>query len=96
MATKLFQKRVDIELLEDVSEIYASLGTSVGEAFVMFLKKSEEVRGLPFDLKQSKEYIEMQELEGSKRFISDYADKNAKKLDMSKKEDVAILFDEEW
>lgn len=53
MGTKLFQKRVDSDLLENVSEIYASLGTSVQEAFVMFLKKSEQVRGLPFELKET-------------------------------------------
>ena len=36
MTTKNFQKRVDAALLDNVSKIYASLGTSVQEAFVMF------------------------------------------------------------
>lgn len=53
MTTKNFQKRVDADLLDNVSKIYASLGTSVQKAFVMFLKKSEQGRGLPFELKET-------------------------------------------
>jgi antitoxin component of RelBE/YafQ-DinJ toxin-antitoxin module len=51
--TKLFQKRVDAKLYSDVDEMYRELGTSVGEAFVMFLKKSKATGGLPFELKLS-------------------------------------------
>lgn len=52
MASKLFQKRVEKELLNNATELYSSLGTSVGDAFVMFLKKSIDVNGLPFELKR--------------------------------------------
>lgn len=53
MATKIFQKRVDFELFSEATKIYQSLGTSVGDAFVMFLAKSVEVQGLPFELRKS-------------------------------------------
>lgn len=71
MSTKVFQKRVDVDLLDRVNAIYNSLGTNVGDAFVMFLKKSEEVRGLPFELRQSTitdeelEQMILTELEGT-------------------------------
>ena len=57
MTKKMFQKRVDSELLDEVSVLYKSLGTSVGDAFVMFLQKSKEVNGLPFDLRPNSEFI---------------------------------------
>ncbi|MFS1663450.1 type II toxin-antitoxin system RelB/DinJ family antitoxin [Streptococcus sp. zg-JUN1979] len=90
MATKLFQKRVDEDLLERVNDIYKSLGTSVGDAFVMFLRKSEEVRGLPFELRQPQDVVQ------AIKEIGDIAEKNARHLDMSNSKDVAFLFDEEY
>ncbi len=81
MATKIFSKRVDATLLDNVSELYASLGTSTQEAFVMFLRKSLEVQGLPFDLRKKVDiteydaqgiYITDEQLKKAKRFISEY------------------------
>lgn len=72
MTVKVFQKRVDEELYNDVSDIYQSLGTSVGEAFVMFLKKSKEVNGLPFELRLSESEVlnkQIQELAFQKSSI---------------------------
>ncbi|MDF9867038.1 DNA-damage-inducible protein J [Bacilli bacterium PM5-3] len=51
MATKMFQKRIDQDLYDTTSKIYNELGTSVEAAFVMFLKKTIEKNGLPFELK---------------------------------------------
>ncbi|KXT83325.1 putative DNA-damage-inducible protein J [Streptococcus sp. DD11] len=90
MATKLFQKRVDVELLDEVSAIYKSLGTSVGEAFVMFLKKSEEVRGLPFELRQPSA-VSDEELE---RLLLTKLEKRT--IDAEKTEDAAHFFDEDF
>lgn len=92
MATKLFQKRIDENLLKDVSELYASLGTSVGEAVVMFLKKSQEVGGLPFELKHSNDYL-------MENAVNHYLSKRpSKHYDLSKQEDREELFDgwDEW
>jgi len=50
MNQKVFQKRIDQELYDNVSAIYEELGTPIGEAFVMFLKKTMVVGGLPFEL----------------------------------------------
>ena len=61
MAMKVFQKRVDEDLFNEVSEIYQSLGTSVGEAFVMFLMKSKEENGLPFELRKRQLHEELNE-----------------------------------
>ncbi len=51
MSQKQFIKRVDKELYDEASQIYDDLGTNVESAFVMFLKKTIAVKGLPFDLK---------------------------------------------
>ena len=92
MVTKNFQKRVDADLLDRVSVIYQSLGTSVGDAFVMFLKKSEEVKGLPFELRQplSDQELDFQLTEALLRNSVE------RKLDFTKPEDVALFFDEDF
>lgn len=102
MSTKLFQKRVDADLLENVSKIYESLGTSVQEAFVMFLRKSEQVKGLPFALQDETKFdengilITQERLEQAKRYLAANAKKRAIRLDDSNPEHEAMLFDEEW
>ena len=92
MVTKNFQKRVDADLLDRVSVIYQSLGTSVGDAFVMFLKKSEEVKGLPFELRQP---MTDQELDCQ---LTEALMKNSveREVDFSKPEDIAFFFDEKF
>ncbi|MGT2932674.1 type II toxin-antitoxin system RelB/DinJ family antitoxin [Streptococcus catagoni] len=91
MVTKNFQKRVDADLLDSVSGIYQSLGTSVGEAFVMFLKKSEEVKGLPFELRQTPTDKELEQQ------LTELLLKNStpKAIDFNNPEDLAFFFDEE-
>ena len=45
----LIQFRADKELKQDVADIYEQLGMDLPTAFRMFMKKSKQVRGLPFD-----------------------------------------------
>ena len=45
----LIQFRADKALKQDVAEIYEQLGMDLPTAFRMFMKKSKQVRGLPFD-----------------------------------------------
>lgn len=45
----LIQFRVDKALKQEVSDIYEQLGMDLPTAFRMFMKKSKQVRGLPFD-----------------------------------------------
>ncbi len=45
----LIQFRADKALKEEVAEIYSQLGMDLPTAFRMFLNKSKQVRGLPFD-----------------------------------------------
>lgn len=47
----LIQFRVDKQLKREVSEIYEALGLDLPTAFKMFMKKSKQVRGLPFDVR---------------------------------------------
>jgi addiction module RelB/DinJ family antitoxin len=53
MKTKLFQMEVDAELIDYVTQLYDDLGISVDIAILMFLKKSREENGLPFELRKS-------------------------------------------
>ena len=46
----LIQFRADKTLKQDVSEIYDQLGLDLPTAFRMFMKKSQQVRGIPFDV----------------------------------------------
>lgn len=43
------QFRTDKALKQEVSDIYEQLGMDLPTAFRMFMKKSKQVRGLPFD-----------------------------------------------
>ena len=45
----LIQFRADKTLKQDVAEIYEQLGMDLPTAFRMFMKKSKQVRGLPFE-----------------------------------------------
>ena len=45
----LIQFRADKELKQEVADIYEELGMDLPTAFRMFMKKSKQVRGLPFD-----------------------------------------------
>ena len=45
----LIQFRADKALKQDVADIYDELGMDLPTAFRMFMKKSKQVRGLPFD-----------------------------------------------
>ena len=45
----LVQFRADKALKQEVSEIYSQLGMDLPTAFRMFMAKSKQVRGLPFD-----------------------------------------------
>ena len=45
----LIQFRADKSLKRDVADIYEQLGMDLPTAFRMFMKKSKQVRGLPFD-----------------------------------------------
>ena len=103
MATKVFSKRVDSDLLDSVSELYASLGTSTQEAFVMFLRKSLEVQGLPFDLRKKVDiteydengiYISDERLVKAKQFISQYDEARAIEFDSNNPEHLAWLLEE--
>ena len=45
----LIQFRADKALKQEVSEIYEQLGMDLPTAFRMFMKRSKQVRGLPFE-----------------------------------------------
>lgn len=45
----LIQFRADKTLKQEVADIYEQLGMDLPTAFRMFMKKSKQVRGLPFD-----------------------------------------------
>ncbi len=45
----LVQFRADKTLKQEVSDIYSQLGMDLPTAFRMFMVKSKQVRGLPFD-----------------------------------------------
>ncbi len=45
----LVQFRADKALKQEVSDIYSQLGMDLPTAFRMFMAKSKQVRGLPFD-----------------------------------------------
>lgn len=91
MTKKMFQKRVDSELLDEVSILYKSLGTSVGDAFVMFLQKSKEVNGLPFDLRKQVAAISDSPLE---RLA--LAHSNVVQVTTSNPEGIVDFFDEDY
>lgn len=103
MATKIFSKRVDSDLLDSVSELYASLGTSTQEAFVMFLRKSLEVQGLPFDLRKNVDpteydaqgiYITDERLNKAKHFISEHDQAKAVDFDSNNPDHLAWFLEE--
>ncbi len=45
----LIQFRADKALKQEVAEIYEKLGMDLPTAFRMFMKRSKQVRGLPFE-----------------------------------------------
>ena len=52
----IMQFRVSKELKEEVSEIYNAMGMDMSTALRMFMVKSKQVRGLPFDAQLPDEY----------------------------------------
>jgi addiction module antitoxin, relB/dinJ family len=46
----LIQFRADKKLKQEVADIYEELGIDLPTAFRMFMKRSKQVRGIPFDL----------------------------------------------
>lgn len=97
MATKIFQKCVDLELSSEATKIYQSLGTNVGDAFVMFLAKSVEVQGLPFELRKTETREQMfQRLVETKSVGKRINFSNPKDVEeFFGEEDMAFLFDDE-
>ena len=53
----LIQFHVDSKLKQDVSDIYKSLGSELPTALRMFLIKSKQARGLPFEATLSEDVI---------------------------------------
>ncbi|MBF0817851.1 toxin-antitoxin system protein [Streptococcus acidominimus] len=103
MATKVFSKRVDSDLLDKVSDLYASLGTSTQEAFIMFLRKSLEVQGLPFELRKKIDitefdekgiYITEERLVRAKQSIAELDNAKAVDFNINNQEHVAWLFED--
>ena len=45
----LIQFRADKALKQEVAEIYEELGMDLPTAFRMFMRRSKQVRGLPFE-----------------------------------------------
>ena len=50
MANGLLQLRIDDNLKQEASEIYSQLGLDLPTAIRMFLKRSVQVRGIPFSM----------------------------------------------
>lgn len=46
----LIQFRADKKLKQEVADIYEQLGIDLPTAFRMFMKRSKQVRGIPFDV----------------------------------------------
>lgn len=55
MASTLVQIRVDEDLKNEAAGIFEQLGLDLPTAFRIFLKKSVEERGIPFDMKVDSE-----------------------------------------
>lgn len=53
----LIQFRADKKLKQEVTDIYEQLGIDLPTAFRMFMKRSKQVRGIPFDLTLSEDTI---------------------------------------
>lgn len=46
----LIQFRADKKLKQEVADIYEQLGIDLPTAFRMFMKRSKQIRGIPFDV----------------------------------------------
>lgn len=53
----LIQFRADKKLKQEVADIYEELGIDLPTAFRMFMKRSKQVRGIPFDLTDRKSVV---------------------------------------
>ena len=53
----LIQFRADKKLKEEVSDIYEQLGMDLPTAFRMFMKRSKQVMGLPFEATLPKQTV---------------------------------------
>lgn len=67
MASTLVQIRVDEDLKNEAAGIFERLGLDLPTAFRIFLKKSVEERGIPFDMKVDSEKVSLEE--GRKAFL---------------------------
>ena len=75
MASTLVQIRVDEDLKNEATSIFEQLGLDLPTAFRIFLKKSIEERGIPFNMKISTEKKNLKQAEK----ILKKANKEAKK-----------------
>jgi DNA-damage-inducible protein J len=50
--------RLDPEIKTEVEKIYSRYGMTLSDALTVFLHKSIEVRGLPFDLRPNQEILQ--------------------------------------
>lgn len=48
--TEMISARVDAELKQDVEAIFSELGLSVSQGVLIYLKRVQRQRGIPFDL----------------------------------------------
>ena len=53
----LIQFRADKKLKQEVADIYEQLGIDLPTAFRMFMKRSKQVRGIPFELTLPEETV---------------------------------------
>lgn len=75
MASTLVQIRIDEDLKNEATSIFEQLGLDLPTAFRIFLKKSIEERGIPFNMKVSTEKKNLKKAEN----LLTKANKEAKK-----------------
>lgn len=75
MASTLIQIRIDEDLKNEATSIFEQLGLDLPTAFRIFLKKSIEERGIPFNMKVSTEKKNLKKAEN----LLTKANKEAKK-----------------
>ena len=76
MASTLVQIRVDEDLKNEATSIFEQLGLDLPTAFRIFLKKSIEERGIPFNMKISTEKKNLKQAEKLLKKANKEAKKN--------------------
>jgi DNA-damage-inducible protein J len=71
MANSLLQLRIDDDLKQEASEIYAKLGMDLPTAIRVFLTRSVQVRGIPFSMRLDDDLKANDALEAMKRMSRD-------------------------